>query len=206
MEFLPQMTTPHIPYGSRITAIVTLKSMSPYSQSRAHEEAHYENESPGDYDKRTWRAHMHVEGGSVVIPAKAITDNLVESCQYSGKKISGQLTWTKKFESGIALFENPSLHISPDAVDYIDVYCHANGKRGSGTRVMRRFPVVPVWEATFEIQVLDPIITEAVLREMIGIGGLFKGIGRYRPANRGTNGRFSLLDLVWRAERQLVAA
>jgi hypothetical protein len=196
----------HVPFGSRITAVVSLKSMSPYSQSRAHEDAHYENESPGDYDKRTWRSHLHVERGSVVIPAKAITDNLVESCQYSGKKISGQNTWTKKFESGIALFENPSLNIDPQTVEFIDCYCHANGKRGSSTRVMRRFPLIPDWQATFEIHVLDPIITENILREMIGIGGLFKGIGRYRPANRGTNGRFSLVHLEWNAERQLIAA
>jgi len=37
-------------FGSRITAIVTLKSMSPYSQSRAHEEPLYKNEDKGDYD------------------------------------------------------------------------------------------------------------------------------------------------------------
>jgi len=192
-------------FGSRITAIVTLKSMSPYSQSRAHEEPLYKNEDKGDYDKRTWRAHMHVENGSVVIPAKAITDCLVEACQYSGKKISGNLTWTKKFESGIALFENPSLNIEPATVGYIDCYCHANGKRGSSTRVMRRFPLIPSWETTFEIHVLDPIITEAILREMIGLAGLFKGLGRYRPANRGTNGRFELVELVWHADRKLVA-
>ena len=70
---------------------------------------------------------------------------------------------------------------------------------------MRRFPLIPSWETTFEIHVLDPIITEAILREMIGLAGLFKGLGRYRPANRGTNGRFELVELVWHADRKLVA-
>jgi len=142
----------------------------------------------------------------VRIPAKAITDCLIEAAQYSGKKITGNRTWTSKFESGIALFENPDLGVTPDQVAYIDCFCHANGKRGSGTRVMRRFPIIHTWKTTFEIHVLDPVITEGILREMLAIGGTFKGIGRYRPANRGTNGRFELADLIWQAERQLVVA
>jgi hypothetical protein len=193
-------------FGSRIVAVPTLVSLSPYSQSRAHNDPAFENEDKGEYDRRTWRSHMHVEGGSVVIPAKAIHEALIEAAQYSGRKVSGHNTWTKKFEGGLALFENPSLNIDPEDVGYIDCYCHANGKRGSGTRVMRRFPQIPSWEATFEIHVLDPVISEQILREMIGLAGLFKGVGRYRPGNRGTNGRFSLKDLVWKAERQLVAA
>jgi hypothetical protein len=193
-------------YGSRIMAVVTLKSLSAYSQARAHDEPAYENESKGDYDRRTWRSHLHVENGTVRIPAKAITECIIEAAQYSGKKLTGNRTWTSKFESGIALFENPDLGITPDQVDHIDCYCHANGKRGSGTRVMRRFPIIHTWSTTFEIHVLDPIITEGILREMLAIGGTFKGIGRYRPANRGTNGRFELANLVWHADRQLVAA
>lgn len=192
-------------YGSRIIADVTLRSLSPYSQSRAHDEPAYENESKADYDRRTWRSHLHVQNGTVRIPAKAIHDCLIEAAQYSGKKISGNRTWTSKFESGIALFDNPDLGVRPEEVDYIDCFCHANGKRGSAARVMRRFPIINSWQTRFEIHVLDPIITEAIFREMIGIAGTFKGIGRYRPANRGTNGRFELADLNWVENRQLVA-
>ena len=38
-------------YGSRIVADVTLRSLSPYSQSRAHDEPAYENESKAAYDR-----------------------------------------------------------------------------------------------------------------------------------------------------------
>src|SRR5215472_3207746 len=73
-------------YGSRIVADVTLKSLSPYSQSRAHDEPAYENESKADYDRRTWRSHLHVENGTVRIPAKALHDCWIEAAEYSGKK------------------------------------------------------------------------------------------------------------------------
>jgi hypothetical protein len=189
-------------YGSRIIANAILRSISPYSQSRAHDEPAYENESNADYDRRTWRSHLHVQDGTVRIPAKAFHECLIEAAQYSGKKISGHRTWTKKFESGMALFDNPNLAVRPDDVDYIDCFCHANGKRGSGTRVMRRFPMINSWEARFEVHILDPIITKAVFAEMVGIAGTFIGIGRYRPANRGTNGRFELVELNWYENRQ----
>jgi hypothetical protein len=192
-------------FGSRIVAHVTLRSLSPYSQSRPHQEPAFENEDRGDYDRRTWRSHLHVENGVVVIPSKAILDSLTEAAVYSGKKISGNKTWTAKFASGLALFENPSLSINPDEVDYIDVFCHADGKRGSGTRVMRRFPVIPNWQAHINFHVLDPVISEEILHEMLGIAGLFRGIGRYRPANRGTNGRFEVSELTWKADRKLAA-
>jgi hypothetical protein len=73
-------------YGSRIIADVTLRGLSPYSQSRPHGEPMFENEDPGDYDKRTWRSHLHVENGTVRIPAKAFHDTMIEAAQYSGKK------------------------------------------------------------------------------------------------------------------------
>jgi len=192
-------------YGSRIIADVTLRGLSPYSQSRPHGEPMFENEDPGDYDKRTWRSHLHVENGTVRIPAKALHDTMIEAAQYSGKKISGNKTWTAKFASGIAMFENPDLGITPDEVQYIDIYAHVNGRPGSNARVMRRFPIIPMWECRFDVHILDPIITETIFREMLGIAGMFKGIGRYRPANRGTNGRFEVAELIWRADRQLAA-
>lgn len=103
-------------YNSRIVALTTLESMSPYSQSRFHNEPKFENEDAGEYDQRTWRSHLHVVNGKVVIPAKAIHDCLIEAAQYSGKKIvgAGQKTWTAKFEGGIAILDSACLGITPD--------------------------------------------------------------------------------------------
>jgi hypothetical protein len=197
-------------FGSRIIATTTLQGLSAYSQSRAHEDPAYENEDKGDYDRRTWRSKLHInpQNNHVVIPAKAITDVLAEACQYSGRKIpgQGQKTWTAKFEAGIALLEDPDLGITADEVTYADFYCHINGKRGSSGRVMRRFPMILNWQTTFAIHILDPQIVEPVLREMFAIAGTFRGIGRYRPASRGTNGRFQLANLSWQEHRQFVQA
>jgi hypothetical protein len=192
-------------FESRIIAEVSLKSMSPYSQSRPHQEPAYENENPGDYDKRTWQSHLHVENGFVVLPGKALYTAICDAAQYSMRKIVGNFTWTKKFESGIVIFENPSLGIRPEDVGFIDVYCDSKGKRNGSSRVMRRYPQIPEWQMTFDIHVIDPIITEDMLSEMIGMAGLYKGIGRYRPENRGTNGRFELKNMVWQADRKFAA-
>jgi len=200
---------PGLMYDSRITARVTLRELSPYSQSKKHEAPAFENESPGDYDKRTWRDHLHVQNGTVRIPARAITECLREAAQYSGLKIEGQRnkTWTDKLRSGVVLLENPDLGIKPEDVPFGDFYCHASGKPGSGTRVMRRFPLINSWQTTFDLTILDPQITEKILRKMIGIGGTFRGIGRYRPGQSGgTNGRFMLVSLEWIADLEYAQA
>jgi len=39
-------------------------------------------------------------------------------------------------------------------------YCNADGKRGSGTRVFRRFPETKQWTGQLEILIFDAILTE----------------------------------------------
>ena len=69
----------------------------------------------------------------------------------------------------------------------------------------RHSPVVDTgWLMTFDVYILDPIITEAIFREMVEIAGMFIGIGRFRPEKGGTNGRFGLKELVWQDNRELV--
>jgi hypothetical protein len=64
---------------------------------------------------------------------------------------------------------------------------------------------MPEWRATFDIYILDPIITEPVFREMVEIAGMFIGIGRFRPEKGGTNGRFKIEALAWADNRKLAA-
>jgi hypothetical protein len=170
---------------SVIVATCTLESLTPYSQSRKHDEAKLEGEGADDYNRRTWRSQQLVENGTVHIPAAGIHQALVAAAKYMKKQIPGQgkATWTKKFEAGIAFFSSIDIGINPETVDYIDIYANADGVRGSGKRVMRRFPIIPKWSA-----------------------GMFVGIGRYRPEKAGTNGRFSLTKLVWQADRKPVIA
>lgn len=189
---------------SKVSALCTIESISPLCQSRYHGEPKLEGESDDAMDLRTWRKHLHVSNGTVHIPAKGFHDAMVEAAQYSKKKIPGQhgATWTAKFASGITLFEDIDTGIDPDTVDCVTVYCHANGKRGSGQRVSRRFPIIPKWRATFEVTILDPIIIEPIFTEILEQAGMFIGLGQNRPQNRGVHGRFRIVSVDWRGEQQ----
>lgn len=70
----------------------------------------------------------------------------------------------------------------------------------------RRFPSMPApWSATFDVYILDPIITEQIFREMIELAGIFVGIGQFRPEKGGHNGRFRIEKLVWADNRKIAA-
>lgn len=192
-------------------ATLTLASITAYSQSRQHDEPKLEGENHEAYDVRTWRSKLSVASRdgkpTVVIPAHGLHQAIAAAAKYSKRQIPGQgkATWTAKFLSGITLFEDPALNIDPASVTSVTISANADGVRGSGKRVPRRFPILPEWEATFDVFVLDQIITQDVFREMVEIAGMFIGIGRFRPQNGGTNGRFKIKSLVWQDNRKLVA-
>lgn len=192
-------------------AILTIRGLTPYSQSRQHDEPRLDGESHDAYDARTWRSKLNTSSRdgreTVVIPAHGLQQAIAAAAKYSKRQIPGQgkATWTAKFLSGISLLEDPALNIDPAKVLGITISANADGVRGSGKRVPRRFPVMNEWEATLEVYVLDPIITEDVFREMVEIAGMFIGVGRFRPEKGGTNGRFVIKSLDWQDNRQLAA-
>jgi hypothetical protein len=192
-------------------ATLTLEGLAPYSQSRQHDDPFLEGESHDAYDKRTWRSKQTVavrDGKpTVVVPAHGLHQSIAAGAKYSKRQIPGQgkATWTAKFLSGIALLENPALNIDPDAVNFVVISANADGVRGSGRRVPRRFPVIDVgWSFTTDVYILDAIITEDVFREMVEIAGMFIGLGRFRPEKGGNNGRYRIKQLVWQDNRELV--
>ncbi len=191
------------------SAIVALRSVSPYSQSRQHDEPKLEKESHEAYDRRTWRSKLNVsaDGKSVVIPAHGLHQSIAAAARYSKRQIPGQgkATWTAKFTAGIMIAEDIRLGIDPASVGQITISANADGVRGSGKRVPRRFPIIPEWQAEFEVFILDSIITPEIFREMLEIAGLFIGIGRFRPEKGGVNGRFSVASLAWNDRRKLAA-
>jgi hypothetical protein len=192
-------------------ARLTITGLSPLSQSRQHDEPKLEREAMDAYDARTWRAKLNVATrngkATVVIPAHAVQQCITAAAKYSKRQIPGQgkATWTQKFASGIAMMEDPSLDIDPASVACVTISANADGVRGSGKRVTRRFPIMHEWSATFDVHILDPIITEDVFREMAEIAGMFIGLGRFRPEKGGTNGRFEITSLAWTDARRLVA-
>lgn len=192
-------------------ASVTITGMTPYSQSHQHDEPKLEGESHEAYDIRTWRSKLNTAEragrATVVIPAHGFHQAMAAAAKYSKRQIPGQgkATWTKKFEAGISLLEDPDLGIDPEAVKSITISANADGVRGSGKRVTRRFPIMNEWATSFDVYILDPIITEDVFREMLEITGMFIGLGRFRPEKGGGNGRFKIASLAWADNRSLAA-
>lgn len=187
-----------------IQAHVTIRGTAPLSQSHKHDEPMLEGESPDAYDIRTWRSKLNVEvvdsQPTVIIPAFAIQTAIADAARYSKRKILGQgkATWTAKFSAGISVVSSIPLNIDPATVKSISISAHSDGRRGSGSRVTRRFPQIPPgWQATFDILILDPIITEEIFREMLTLAGVFIGVGQFRPQNGGHNGRFAVESINW---------
>ena len=70
---------------------VNLKSVSPYSQSRAHEEPTLNKETAEAKDLRTWREKMHAdEEGNVFIPCMSFKQALDKTAKNLGMQIPGR--------------------------------------------------------------------------------------------------------------------
>jgi hypothetical protein len=230
-------------------AHATITGISTMCQSHKHESPRLDGEQPDDYDKRTWRARLNINAydavlnsdrlnakfvhpdgsplkASVVLPAHGLHMAIAAGARYSARKIPGRgsSTWTKKFEAGIMLMDDPVvmwrdpdwkgdpdkapvIGIDPNALAYSTMNAHANGKRGSSSRVTRRIPFIPPgWVSTFEVCIIDPIINETIFFEMLGLTGLYVGLGQGRPENGGGRGRFSVLNLEWTDNREFLNA
>jgi hypothetical protein len=178
-----------------------LRSISPYSQSRAHQAERLNRESPDEYEKRTWREKCHCNGdGSILIPPMGFKLALDKAASMIGRQVpgKGRKTYTKFFLSGVMCIDEIRLPDKRDEVRGEPVHCHSNGKRGSGTRVWRWFPVVDEWRARVSFHIIADEITPDVFEETLQQAGAFVGIGRFRPENGGTNGRWTVEKVEWR--------
>lgn len=186
-----------------IEAKVKLIGITPLSQSRKHSVDPEEGESPDAFDKRTWRAKMHTlktpDGEFLTLPAHGLQQALAAGAKYTGKKVPGKggRQWGGIFEKGVTVPFDPVSNVLAADVGFIDIFANADGKRGSGKRVPRRFPQVERWEAEALFWVMEPSITETIFLEMLSAAGMFIGIGRFRPVNGGINGRFRPELVSW---------
>lgn len=178
---------------------VSLRSVTPYSQSRYHESPKLDNELPDAYDKRTCREHLHYDPatGEVFIPPMAIRNSLSEAAQFLSMRVpgKGQATYTKHFLAGVMLMEPVKLGIHKDGIPIEALFLPTDGVRGGGKRAIRRFPRIDSWTATCDILVVDETISEEVLKHHIIQAGLLIGIGRFRPRNGGFYGRYELVSM-----------
>ena len=176
----------------------TLEGQTPYSQSRAHTAEKLEREGADDYEKRTWRERCHsMADGTMFIPPMAFKNALTEAAQFMSEKIPGKrnATWTKHFTAGVLVTDAPMLPVKKAEVEGEWVFVNADGKKGSGTRVWRCYPIVRDWKVDVTFFILDETITREAFERHLKAAGSFIGIGRFRPRNGGFNGRFTVAKI-----------
>lgn len=177
------------------TAVVRLKSLSPYAQSKHYTEPAKEaKESPADYERRTWRERMHYDSqGYVFIPPMSLKKSLAEAAMFLSRKIPGKrnATYSKHFRAGVLVVDGITLPIKKDEVPGEWLFLPSDGKRGSGSRVDKCFGRIDEWEGDATYYILDETITQDVFVEHLREAGQFIGIGFFRPINEGYWGRYS---------------
>lgn len=177
----------------------------PLSFSRPVSSPKGDTETHDQHDKRTWREKLHVDNeGFVVIPNSMLKLALDGSAKRRGDKVPGKGSsrFTKHFVGGILVAEAPRILVRGKPIRAEDVksemfYVNADGKRGSGTRVWRTFPMIYDWTATFTVHVFDYLIPERIFLLTLNDCGMFGGLGRYAPRVGGTNGRFKVDSVEW---------
>lgn len=181
----------------------SLVGISSYSQSKAHDEPRVnDKESADDYDRRTWRskAHFDPQTREVYIPPMSLKFSIAEAARRLAIKIPGKrnATYTKNILSGLMIFDLVELGVKVDELAAETIYANSDGRRGSGSRVFRRFPMIPSgWKGQVEIYVIDPEIPEHVVERCLEEAGSLVGIGRFRPERGGFLGRFAVEKKSW---------
>jgi hypothetical protein len=120
-----------------------------------------------------------------------------------GLKVAGRRGATYKtfFTSGVICDADvPILNgkaLTKADAEMTKINANADGRRGSGSRVPRRFPQFQKWHGIAEFTVVDDVITQEIFETHMKSGGIIVGIGRFRPENGGINGRFKATKFEW---------
>lgn len=182
---------------------VSMKSVTPYSQSKIVDQEIFpmkEKESHEEFDKRMWREKATYNGdGTVCIPAMALKMAVDEAVKRLNIGIAGRgkSTYTKFFVAGQICDSDVPIGIKKDDLEQITIWANADGVRGSGKRVKRRFPYVQQWHGTARFAILDDVIPNKVFEKAITEAGRLIGIGRFRPEKGGFLGRFEVAGFEW---------
>ena len=176
---------------------------SPYSQAR-NMAPKCSIARPTRTTTRTWREKCTVDArGQVAIPSMAMKQCIDTAAYKLGIKVPNRrgATYKNFFASGF--FANSDVPIAngkaltkADAV-MVSINANADGVRGSGKRVRRRFPEFAKWAGVAEFTITDDIITPEIFETHVKASGLIVGVGRFRPENGGRNGRFRAVKFEW---------
>lgn len=176
---------------------VDLVGVAPLGFGRPKNSVKEEGENHDVFEERTWRERLHVDSqGEVFFPGQALKNALSEVAKYLGETIpgKGKATYTKHFEAGIIVPKPLMLGVAEDQVESERLFVPSDGRRGGGSRVWKKFPVLPQWKTTATILLIDMVLTGAPdkVRSYLEHAGQFIGIGRFRPRNNGYYGRFKI--------------
>lgn len=189
------------------TATFQMIGIAPYSQSKAHDTPKIDDkEGHDEFDKRTWRekAHYDKATGEVAIPAMALKMAIAEAAKRLSIKIPGKrgATYSKNILSGVLVLGDIPIGVRIDDLQAETIYANADGVRGSGKRVFRRFPVIPKgWKGTAQVAILDSEIPQDVIERCLHEAGNLIGIGRFRPEKGGFLGRFDVKSIKWQTAK-----
>lgn len=177
---------------------VKIEGTAPISFSRAIQSKETTGESKDALEERTWRERLHVNPeGIVFIPPMAIKNALSEVAKYLSESVpgKGKSTYTKHFEAGVMVIDPIVLGVKAADVIGERLFVPADGRRGGGKRVWRKFPVIPQWSGDVVIYVMDPVLIDKPdkIKEYLEHAGKFIGLGRFRPRNNGFYGRFKVV-------------
>lgn len=182
---------------SRIIEI-TIRGITPLSQSRYIATELAPGESHNDHDTRRWREKMHTSpDGFVAIPAMAMMQAVQTAAGADDEKVAGRgnRKWGTLFKGGIAIYDDVVTDVRADDVKPQTFLVDAQGRKGdqSSSRVPRTFPMIPAgWRATFQLEIIDDSIPVERVENAILTAGARVGVGRFRPGKGGINGRFVL--------------
>jgi len=171
---------------------------APYSSSRAHCEPLLPKETKDAQEERTWMLKAHTRGDDAFIPPMAFKIGLDRAAKMLGRQIpgKGKATYTKFFESGVIVTE-PVIIAKVSDMGCERVHANADGVRGSGKRVWRKFPRFDTWSGVVEFHVIADEITPDIFEEAIRYAGVAVGVGRFRPERGGYFGRFNVDKIQW---------
>ncbi len=184
------------------TVTIQLESLTPYSASKYFEPDIQKGETKDAHEKRRWKEKAHINDlKNIFIPGVAFKLALDETAQLLNEKIPGKgnQTWTGQFATGVVAMSDVDLGIKSDELKSIQIFAHANGKRGPGTRVMRFFPIVYQWTGELVMNIFNDTLPEEIFERFFEQAGLLAGVGRGRPITKSPagNGRFKPVKFTW---------
>jgi len=183
-------------------AICKLRSLTPVTFGRPFQFEFPKEEKERDdlYDLRIWKERAHfTKEGFVKIPGIMISNCIKDCAQFSSIQIpgKGKSLYTKHFKAGIYISDDIVTKVKKEDLMGVSQFVPSNGRTGGTTRVVRKFPIIHEWEGEIEVFIGDDVIIANVFETVIREAGKLRGIGTWRPASGGNNGRFELISMKW---------